>query len=76
MRLRFPTLALGLLLFIALPRVNFGEDLKADTETGKKLLAEGDELADQAKTTDAVLQYSAPLNSSCPACASYRSSTR
>jgi len=57
MRLRVPTLALGLLLLVALPRAILAEDLKADIDTGKKLLAEGDDLADQGKTTDAVLQY-------------------
>ena len=61
MRLRVATLAPGLLLLplllIALPHVGFADDLKADTDAGKKLLAEGDELADQGKTTDAVLQY-------------------
>ncbi len=61
MRLRVPTCLISRLFVLALlfapPRAIFAEDLKADTDTGKKLLAEGDGLADQGKTTDAVLQY-------------------
>jgi hypothetical protein len=56
-----PRLALGLflmpLLSIAAPRARAEDILKADTAEGKKLLAEGDALADQGKPTDAVLSY-------------------
>jgi hypothetical protein len=34
-----------------------GADLEADTDTGKKLLVEGDELADKNKPNEAVLRY-------------------
>jgi hypothetical protein len=62
MRLPAPLrLILALLLFLfpllASPRCVLADELKADTETGKKLLAEGDELADQGKTTEAVIEY-------------------
>jgi hypothetical protein len=58
MRLRLSScLALGLLLMSALPRGVADDDLKADTADGKKLLAEGDALADQGKPTDAVFCY-------------------
>jgi hypothetical protein len=58
MRLRVSScLALGLLLFSVLPRGAGADDLKADTGDGKKLLTEGDALADQGKTTDAVIRY-------------------
>ena len=57
MRLRVPTLLIALLLLGTLPCAIVAEDLTADTDSGKKLLAEGDDLADHGKTTDAVIQY-------------------
>jgi hypothetical protein len=55
-RRTLPLLLLPLLL-LASHRSTCGDDLKADTETGKKLLSEGDTLADQGKTTEAVIEY-------------------
>jgi hypothetical protein len=60
MRLRLVLpLVLGLIVILTAPRapVAAAEDLPADVDTGKKLLAEGDALADQGKTTDAVISY-------------------
>src|SRR4051812_14745228 len=37
--------------------VGAGENLPADRTTGKKLLAEGDALADKGNTTEAVISY-------------------
>jgi hypothetical protein len=50
-------LLLGLLAFSVLPPGLRADDLKADTGDGKKLLSEGDTLADEGKTTDAVIRY-------------------
>src|SRR4051794_2040315 len=49
-------LLIGLVL-IAVARPNLAADLKADVSAGKKLLAEGDSLADKSQTVDAVLRY-------------------
>jgi hypothetical protein len=51
------TLPLLLLLTLAPRGWLLADELKADTETGKKLLSEGDTLADQGKTTEAVIEY-------------------
>jgi hypothetical protein len=52
-------LALALLVppLLALAPPTGADDLKADLDTGKKLLTEGDALADQGKTTEAVIEY-------------------
>jgi hypothetical protein len=47
---------LGILLSV-LPRTATADDPKADIEEGKKLLAEGDALADKGETTEAVIRY-------------------
>jgi hypothetical protein len=47
---------LGILLSV-LPRAATADDPKADIEAGKKLLAEGDALADKGETTEAVIRY-------------------
>ena len=47
---------LGVLLSV-LPRTATADDPKADVEEGKKLLAEGDALADKGETTEAVIRY-------------------
>ncbi len=52
---RFRVLACLAFLIIAPP--SRAEDLKADTAAGKKLLAEGDALADEGKTTEALIHY-------------------
>jgi hypothetical protein len=52
-------LALGLLVGLVAARgaIVVADDLPADLTTGKKLLAEGDDLADQGKPNEAVLAY-------------------
>ncbi len=44
-------------------------DLDADVSTGKKLLAEGDELADKGDTTEAVVRYKRAFEQLLPGCA-------
>jgi hypothetical protein len=58
-RLKRPVFALLLLVlpFLAIPSPIRADDPKPETETGKKLLAEGDALADKGQTTEAVLDY-------------------
>jgi hypothetical protein len=58
MRLRvWSCVALGLLWTSVPPRVGAAGELKASTSEGRKLLAEGDTLADKGKTNEAVLRY-------------------
>ena len=51
-----PRFLLGVLLSV-LPRTATADDPKADVAEGKKLLAEGDALADRGETTEAVIRY-------------------
>ncbi len=51
-----PRFLLGVLLTV-LPRTATADDPKADVVEGKKLLAEGDALADKGETTEAVVRY-------------------
>jgi len=51
-----PRLLLGILL-IVVPRAATAHDLKSDVAEGKKLLSEGDALADRGETTEAVIRY-------------------
>lgn len=51
-------LALLAIPLLTLPTLGWaGDERPADPETGRKLLAEGDALADEGKTTEAVLKY-------------------
>ena len=52
----FTALPPGILLSV-LPRTATADDPKADVAEGKKLLAEGDALADKGETTEAVIRY-------------------
>src|SRR4051812_41841737 len=55
-----PRLSIPLFLALVLlgpGRPSFADDPEASIAEGKKLLAEGDKLADDGKTTDAVLRY-------------------
>src|SRR4051794_28990444 len=52
-----PRLALALAFLILRPPMLPAADLQADLGIGKKLLSEGDALADKKETTEAVLRY-------------------
>jgi hypothetical protein len=55
--LRLAAVALVASCLAAIPGPGAADDLKPDLDEGKKLLAEGDEAADNGKTTDAVIHY-------------------